>query len=469
MFEYNIKKHDVPSIVRQTMHECGLNPANSFLLVGFSGGADSTALLQVLYEFGYCLRAIHLHHGLRGAEADRDAEWCAELCKKKGMEFECHSLAVQEHQYAGENLEAAARRLRLEFWSRYLQQQDFTEITPVVMLGHHADDALEDLFLRLGRGSNASGVTGLRAMRKVQGVLFVRPLLHCRKQQIESFLRNRGITDWRKDKSNQDTTFRRNAVRHELLPLLRNIWGGDEGFLRSFEVLLQDAEYLEQSAADYVDFVSTADGFQKIPQALQPRALRLWIQRQKHIDTVPSLSSVERLRRETERKTSYSRKIPLGKGMVVTIEKDRLKLGEGVQTWPEISWNWAREPALVIEELALKLEASVVAVDELERKVTGTSDYECFNLQAMPNVLTVRPWQAGDRMTLFGHSTPVKVKRVFQAEKVPSSERLRVPLILAHNNIIWAAGIARGAKLPVDLNKDKKILMLTITDQAQTA
>ena len=465
MSEHHKQKQDVPSAVKQAMYEAGGETSDSFLLVGFSGGADSTALLLTLYELGYPLRAVHFNHGIRGAEADQDAEWCAEFCRKRQIAFESHSLAVPEHRFSGENLEAAARRLRLDFWSCYLQREEFSETSPVVTLGHHAEDTLEDLFLRLGRGSNVSGVTGLRTTREVQGVLFARPLLGCRKQQLENFLEERGITDWCQDKSNRDTAFRRNAIRHKLLPLLREIWGGDEGFMRSLDVLLEDAEYLEQSAADYVDAVNTAEGFQKIPPALQPRALRLWIQRRKNIDIVPSLSSVKRLRRETERKPPHTRKVPLGQGLVVTLENDRLKLGEGVEPWTERQWHWHHNPVLAIEELGLKLEASVVPVDRLDTTFAGKSEYEFFSLRGMPEVLTVRPWQAGDRMTKFGHSTPVKLKKILQAEKIPVSERLRIPLVLAgHNIIIWAAGVSRGAEFPVDINKEEEMLMLRISD-----
>jgi tRNA(Ile)-lysidine synthase len=210
--------------------------------VGFSGGIDSTALLLMLVAAGIPVTAVHFEHGLRGDESKADCAWCEEFCRARSIRFLSRSLEVLGNRREGEGIEEAARRLRLEAW------QSLVANGTVVFLGHHADDVLEDLFLRLARGSNSSGLTGLREYRELNGLMIHRPLLDLRKDDLEKWLLEQGVADWRIDRTNAESEYRRNAVRNELLPLARRIFEGDGGFRRSLEVLRADADYLERLA-----------------------------------------------------------------------------------------------------------------------------------------------------------------------------------------------------------------------------
>ena len=140
----------------------GLPPSGGALYAGFSGGADSTALVVALHRLGIPFTAVHFQHGLRG-DAEGDQVWCLQFCHQRGIPFVQRRLDVPVHQSTGEGIEAAARRCRLLAWRDLCQPDD------AVALGHHGDDALETLLLRMMRGSGTTGLVGLRPDRVVEG------------------------------------------------------------------------------------------------------------------------------------------------------------------------------------------------------------------------------------------------------------------------------------------------------------
>lgn len=186
--------------------------------VGLSGGADSVALLLALFylqkRLGIEVQAVHVHHGLR-SEADAEALAVARFCKDLGINCAVHHAPVREYA-DGEKLglEEAGRR------ARYALFDSLTGENPDawIALGHHADDLCEDILMRLIRGAGwpaLGGMTGFGAKRHL-----VRPLLGTSRAEIERFLKGLGLT-WVNDASNASLDYRRNRIRHNVVPLLR--------------------------------------------------------------------------------------------------------------------------------------------------------------------------------------------------------------------------------------------------------
>jgi tRNA(Ile)-lysidine synthase len=217
--------------------------AGERVCVALSGGADSTALLLALIEantsspqnkqpLGVVLSAAHVHHGLRGAEADADAAFVGELCGRLGVP--CKQLAVDvasRQALEGEGLEEAARTVRYMALRRLEVE--------AIATAHTLDDQAETVMMKLLRGAwteglggistvvQTSGATGEKhVLRSAQGdkslgARIVRPLLSARRSEIEAFLKERG-QGWREDSSNRDLSLTRNRVRHQLMPALRS-------------------------------------------------------------------------------------------------------------------------------------------------------------------------------------------------------------------------------------------------------
>lgn len=398
------------------------------LLVGFSGGADSTALLLLLSELGLPLVAHHFHHGLRGTAADEDAAWCEQFCAQRGLPFALHHLRVPEQRHSREGTEAAARRCRLESW------QELCGSREAVVLGHHASDAVEDLLLRLARGANASGLTALRPRRELAGVLFLRPLLELRHEELCAYLREQGVEDWREDHTNADPVHRRNAVRHQLLPAFQTVFDGDAGLHRALAALREDADYLEAQAAAALRPAMTPDDWRQLPPALLPRVLRLWLQQETGGDTPPQHTDIARLRHELSRPLARPVELPLAAGPALILDSTGLHLKASPQALPERLWHWQEDPVLSLPEIHAEL-----AVDP-----TGTIPGETFALDQLPPVLTVRSRRPGDRLVPFGSSTPKKLQDLLVDAHVPRAERDAVPLLLAGDTIIWVPGLRRA-------------------------
>jgi tRNA(Ile)-lysidine synthase len=196
-----------------------------------SGGADSVALLLLLQaantmpreSLGVGLSAVHIHHGLRGAEADADQAFVVQLCKRLEIPLHLHAVSVPEHAAAtGETIEEAARTLRYQVFHQLLA----SGAADAILTAHTRDDQAETVLMKLLRGAWTEGLSGIHPLVTVplpsagRTGRILRPLLGLERRQIEDYLKSRG-QEWRTDSSNADPAYTRNRIRHSVLPLLR--------------------------------------------------------------------------------------------------------------------------------------------------------------------------------------------------------------------------------------------------------
>ena len=253
------------------------------LFAGFSGGADSTALLLMLNDYknryGLDFTAVHFNHNLR-EESHKEYLWCRDFCLKRNIDFISIELNVRENMYNSENLEAAARRLRLDNFSRLCDEHT----DAVVVLGHHADDRIENALIRIFRGGNVSSISSMRAAQYINDFLIIRPLLQSSRAEVESYLLDNNVADWQNDASNFDVTMLRNSLRNRLLPgLYKNFNHARSGAIAAMKCLENDAAFIEKEAQKKYDSLERKHDipvhfFLKLHPALRIRVLRLWLQ-----------------------------------------------------------------------------------------------------------------------------------------------------------------------------------------------
>lgn len=206
---------DFLSAVSHTIRTHRLLEPGGRPLVALSGGGDSVALLLSLQRLGFAVEAAHCNFHLRGEESDRDEAFCRALCQRLGVTLHvCHFDTAGEARAHGESIEMAARRLRYGWFAGLVRERALT----AVAVGHHRDDNVETLLLNLVRGTGIHGVTGMAYSR--DGI--VRPLLDVSHNDILDFLKDEG-QDYVTDSTNADVRYKRNLVRHEVLPLLRRL------------------------------------------------------------------------------------------------------------------------------------------------------------------------------------------------------------------------------------------------------
>lgn len=185
--------------------------------VGFSGGADSVCLLQMLTELkdeiGFRLEAVHVNHNLRGGESDGDQRFAEEFCRDRGIPLHLYSCPVAETaKQNGWGLEEAGRHVRQEIYGECRSRFGIHKIA----LAHHQNDLAETLLFHLARGTS---LEGMAAVRPVRGEI-IRPLLCVTREEIEEELRRRGMA-WRTDSSNLKDDYTRNCIRHQVIPVLQ--------------------------------------------------------------------------------------------------------------------------------------------------------------------------------------------------------------------------------------------------------
>ena len=266
-----LEETSVLALLRQHAEACA-----GRIVVGYSGGLDSTVLLSALARAGLAEKvlAVHVNHGL-SENADAWQGHCQRICKKLGVQF----IAVKAELFARDNLEARARDARRRLLIEQVGAHD------QLWLAHHQNDQAETLLLRLLRGAGTRGLAGMAPLRQWQGITLLRPLLHVSRASLEQ-LAELWQLDWVEDDSNQSERFNRNYLRHSVLPLLTARWPATtQRFAAASERLSDDAELLNYLADE--DFAACGgreetlliSAFQRLTAARQRNLLRGWLSR----------------------------------------------------------------------------------------------------------------------------------------------------------------------------------------------
>lgn len=224
------------------------------VVAAVSGGSDSMAMLHILSllrdEIGFSLEAVHVNHGIRGKEADSDEKFVEKYCSANGIPLRiCRADVVGFAESNGLGLEEAGRKVRYSFFQEYGDGV-------TVATAHNATDRTETFLFNFTRGS---ALRGLGSIPPVRGN-FIRPLIECSKKEIEEYCSVNGI-EFVIDKSNEDTVYARNRIRHNVLPELREINPSLEASAaRCIESLREDEKYLSDCAMRLVSEAKAEDG-----------------------------------------------------------------------------------------------------------------------------------------------------------------------------------------------------------------
>ncbi len=246
-------------------------------LVGFSGGADSMALLHALMDYLGRERivAFHLDHMLRGADSQRDEAFCRAFCHANEIEYVSKQVNIREMSETA--LEETARRVR---YDAFFETAKATGCT-TVSLAHHAGDNLETMLFHLCRGAGLAGLAGIPPKRPLGDLWVVRPLLDCTKDEIFAYLQENSL-DFVTDKTNFDTEYTRNFIRHEILPKLEAVNPRAlENARRSADILRESGDYLTGEAERLVEEKTALprETLRNLPSALRHEVLSLLYQK----------------------------------------------------------------------------------------------------------------------------------------------------------------------------------------------
>lgn len=441
-----------PLQVIQTIRRFALVAPGDQVVVAFSGGPDSTALLHVLLDVLPRLEAsvaavVHVHHGLRGKDADADATWCGEQAARLGLPFRVATVDVADAARARRwSLERTAHALRHGALRRLAAELGASRIA----LGHTQDDQAETVVLRLLRGAGTRGMGGMHPARGP----FIRPLLEVSRAQVEQFVAERGLT-CREDASNAEIAIPRNRVRHQVLPALIEVAGRrlPARLARQANLWRADEAWLEQSAAPWVDrvmaqeptgWVIELDALHQAPEALRGRVrlalARRLVGERATAHTVTDLERFEHLR--------DGRRGRLG-GWDVWRDGRRVRFERAGTSGVPASDAHPAVALPVPGTVAWPPAGSVLMAALADRRTANARPDALGPSAAMVDAdevgghLLVRAWRAGDALKPIGLGGSQKLQDVFVNRKVPRPDRARVPVVtMPDGRIVWVVGFA---------------------------
>ena len=416
-------------------HKLAGSDTSASILIGFSGGADSSALLYMLSEYtksaGCKLYAAHINHGIRGAEADRDEEFCKKTAEKLGIRFfVLHADVPSIAKESGESVETAARRVRYGFFEKLMKEHSI----PILATAHNANDNLETTVFNLARGTGLDGLCGIPRARDVNGGMLVRPILDMSRAEILDFCAKNCIS-YVTDSTNTDTDYSRNKIRADIIPSLISINGSAvSNATRASENLRADSQYLWQLTDDFLkknlkDKKIELDALKSAPQPIFNRAImRIY----SDMTDGASLDAdhIESVRRLVSKATAHSY-IDLPHAVEAAIENGLVfrKKTDKVRCEPY-------EFELNQENTTISQTNCEIVIGNSQKKINiyKTSILLYIDSVKIKGVLKARDRRAGDRILENGmHKS---VKKLMCEKKIPQELRPRIPMICDDTGIV---------------------------------
>lgn len=425
------------------------------VICGLSGGADSVCLLLVLYglqnKIGFNVKALHINHCLRGAESDRDEDFCRKLCAKLNVPFKAVPCNVKAF--------AEEKQLSTEESARILRYRIFAEnsVDAKIATAHNANDNLETVIFNLARGSALKGISGIPPVRNN----IIRPLLAVSRQQIENYLQTLS-QDYVTDSTNLSDDYTRNKIRHQILPVLCGINPSlVETSVNSIETLRTENSLIEDLTRQALTDCRNGNAFHGL----------------ENFHEVIRRRCIARLLSENSLPYSHNRLAEtdsiLINGGKINISGDIFFISDGhsaeLKKIPPVS-----EPENVSAELIMgensifpdrTLYCEIISDKDLQ-KISSVHKKLTFYLLDYDKIIgrvILRNRRFGDKIKLQGNNFTSSVKKLINA-KVPSDQRQRLHFLEDENGTVFAEKLGIAERVAPD-NKTVRFMKISVKNK----
>ncbi len=439
--------------VLHAVQKYGMLCAGDRVVIGLSGGADSVCLLHVLLKLQetvpLTLQAVHVNHGIRGAEAERDEQFCKALCAKWTVPLTVQHYDVpQICKTTGESAEECGRRLR------YAAFSEFAGETAKIATAHNANDNAETVLLNLTRGT---GLRGLCGIPPVRGNV-IRPLLLCTRAEIEHYCAENGL-DYVTDSTNLCADYRRNRIRREVIPILTELNPSVlTAVMRLTEGLRQDEAALQNAACAAAESCKTEQGYSAkallmLPKSVCMRVLKNDLQTRcgekiaaVHLETVYALLQ-----------SGGSADLP---------GKTTACVRHGILGFPKTSEIPVWEIPVSETDgfpLSVQTPAGTVQIQKY-----GKKDLQILHKELLANAvdcakikgtLVLRSRRGGDTFTDSKRKVTKTLKKWFNEQKISVEQRNAYPVFASADAVYWLGGFGTSARFLPDETTDEFLLL----------
>ncbi len=402
------------------------------VIVGVSGGADSTALLHWLAchaeELSIRVAAAHVNHGIRGAEADRDESFVREICEQLHVPLHIlHTDIPKEAKKAGEGLEECGRRVRYAFFLELCEQYK----NACIATAHTLSDCAETMLFNLTRGCGLAGLSGIPPVRGK----IIRPFLAVTRAQTEQYCHDHTLS-YVTDSTNHDTAYSRNRIRLNVVPQLCRIDANfEQAAGRAARSLREDEECLCTLAKQALQKAACSKGWLAQTLAEQPRAVRMRALamaaeasgagqlEQKHVDLLDSA-------------LLSGGGCTLPGGCSARVEQGRL-------LFPKYRQEAYCVP-LCVPQTHLPdgrlLTLKIMSRREYEKEKPKIIFSNCLNYDTISCDTVIRTRRSGDTFAPAGRNVTKSLKKLMNEQKIPASLRPSIVMIADCNGILWIEG-----------------------------
>ena len=430
-----------------------LTEGESYCL-GFSGGRDSTALLKVLCELRkeikFGLTALHVNHELRPNEAIGDRDYCEKICKEWNVDF--RSTRINVKKFAVQNSlseEAAARKCRFIWFKKVLEEKKSNKI----LLAHHADDQAETLLLRLFRGAGLRGLGCMAPVSDMLGFKIIRPWLNIRQKVINEFRDYKNIC-CRYDSSNYSTKYKRNWIRHKLIPEIQKEFSDkiENKLVQTSDICRASDDYfsslalkiiLQNSRKSIFGIAFPIDVFKEFHRAVQRALLIEIFKKQSCLFSFEIIETIRNFVLGTKKKLN----IQLAAGFFVGKSSGYFYFGNKKPTILDFNVEIQEENVFDLNECCSNNGEAWKKVFLCEE--TKMVQYASFDSNYK---ISIRTRKTGDLYKpVNGHTK--KIKELFIDSGIPQELKSAIPIIEEKGEIVWVAGWRISENYKVELGK----------------
>lgn len=406
----------------------GLLPAEGSTLLAVSGGMDSVVLTDLYCRAGYPVAVAHCNFRLRGSESEQDKEFVRKLAGHYDVPFYSKDFDTSDYaEKKGVSIQMAARELRYSWFDELLQHKRLNTLAT----GHHLDDAIETFFINLLRGS---GIRGIHGILPKQGYT-VHPLLFTGRKKIDDYVRQNQLR-YREDSSNQSMKYRRNAIRHQLLPVLESLHTGYR------ETLAENFERIRQAEAIFKH---------KVREEEQRIVIRKGVRRYYPVAALLKLQPIEGYLYEflapynfhyrdvthiAEALNGIPGKAFYSETHVLVKDRDDLIIAPR-ETIPDEKYTIEEEQQEVNEPVVLKISKQPFSSDVV---ISGKKNVAMLDYDKLSFPLQLRKWERGDRFCPLGMQKQKKVSDFFVDNKLSLLDKKNTWLLTSGRDIVWIIG-----------------------------
>jgi tRNA(Ile)-lysidine synthase len=446
-----------------TIEKYGLIEKGDRVLVGFSGGTDSVAMLHILHQLQkkleFSMAAVYINHNIRPRAAKKEARFCEDFCREYSIPFSCEEIDIPKltkDEKAG--IEETARIHRYRTLERLAAEQDFSRIA----VGHHRDDRAETILFNLLRGSGRMGLAGIPPRRgKV-----IRPLYDLRRLEIADYLEDNSLK-FMIDRSNRSRKFVRNRIRHRIIPLMqKEITGAAvDNIVRYSEILADEEKYLSEMTSDLIKKLVTTTPGGKIRLDLNKKfQYDEWLKRRLVFGILANAGFIDIEFAEVDKIVKLiddgrQTRLSLREGYLAEVAGDSMYL---YRPGPAIDKYEVTVPGRCrLDHPQVWIDFEYVDNKEVKEISTSDSRIAFIDAEELQGTLYLSRLMRGARFHPYGRPGSKKAGDFLTDRKYPRPLRDELPVLYDQKGIVWLAGLEIDHRVQIH-DETRKIIKIEI-------